>query len=240
MIPTFKRNAFSDPSEVTTAYKVMETFFKLMHILLGADYGFFRHRSQKFKYLIPILTFLYCCLLVGIVVSYLDVDKKSFKFYGTIWSLGQYLMSASILLLFRRNTTFADFNTEIRKIDFDLRIKSSTFNIEMKLLFIISFFSTIRWFTGLYSCLNSDRNTCPEPWWTGIFFAGFILSIDTCLAVCAMVFYAIHCRLFQLLSILNDANIRSLLMLYKTIVDLTEKYKNAYNSVVSRNLIYTY
>lgn len=211
------------------AYKFMKLVFQALQLLCALNLGFFAHKPSKLQSALKVYSFFHCVLFVVTVVSQIDISDINLFTGWLLVCLTQYLLTVLILSLFKPDTTFCNLHAELRDIDAMLQVKLSNY-IEVKIVMCICFcFFERLLFTFIY-CRMYDG--C-QPLWFSYIFVILYLAVDISLMCYAFVFYSISCRLGKLLSCLEADDVEYAQRLYKTIVDLVERYKSAFDTLVS-------
>lgn len=140
-----------------------------------------------------------------------------------------------IILCFKDSTTFCNFFKDIQAIDTKMRILTSSYKSEMKLLLSIFFVYVYRFVIGILYC-NHNPVFCPAHniWFLPLFFL-ISVNAEMVLVTYGFIFFALKCRMQKLVSIVKEVNNenKKFLKLYKSIVNSAEKYKTAYDLGVS-------
>lgn len=220
----------------TNKNNFLTIYFKIVHVCLGIDFGFFKYKTQKIKFAAKCL-----CLLPWLLFSitlWPALNIIPITPVTAIWMillLNQYAIDVFILLFHRSDTTLFQFSRDLKFIDLKLNAPQSKC-VERNISILITLDICYRFLMALYSCYLI--NNCVHNVWPNFVFFAVLITNDIILITNLYVFYAFYKRLQFLNSSLNTTRIKlvisSYISLYKLIADKVEKYKSAYDAIVSK------
>lgn len=226
-------NVLSKQTQKSKYFKVMKTFYIVLHYCFGLDFGFFQYESSKwsiFWKLITILKSIILCSVCLLTLEDMDIFHVAVFYYIT---LIHYFLNVICLVLINPNKTFCKLFYDLDSIDLKLNTNSSSFNLEIKILLIIFLHLSFKALIPFLFCFFYDMSLKP----IGSMF--IFLSLIACLyfvhITYGFIFYSIYCRLTKFASILitSRSDFSSLQHTYKSIIEMTEAYKKAFDPVVS-------
>lgn len=226
-------NVFSKQIHKTKYFMLMEIYYKLMHVFCFLDLGFFKNKFSKrrifWKSVTIVELVMFCCVsYYGLDIQRVDISVQITYYYSII----TYICYVLALILVNPNKTFYRLFFDLESIDYMLRINSSSYNLEIKLL-------VCNLLQGSFRCLMFIIYTLSFGMGSDtIILRYFILTcLNVVLITYTFLFYSINCRLNALMFIIKPAtsNFTSLQLIYKAIVELTLKYKNAFDPLVSKD-----
>lgn len=213
--------------------KVMEVFFQIIHIVFALDFGFLKPKSKMIKWLLHIWSVIKFSILSILTVHNLYLYNGSLKTLWFFFNLLSYICAVSILSLSKADVTFCNLHSDLRLIDTELKVTDSVYNLEFKIVLSLFFCFANRTIFTLGYCTFSEK--CLKPYWASFIFLSVMLSLEICHVCYTFIFISANCRLKPLISALNMAepNFTSLQRIYKSLIDITEKYKSAFDPLVS-------
>lgn len=232
-----KINSLFNKSGNSKAFQIISFIFALYHVLFGLDFGFLKLKSAKFKIFFKFFSYGKSLLLCYLCVPNIDVFKNVEVFFYYTISLVHY-HTYVILLCFKSDITFCDLLQDLEIIDMGLKVDKSLYNLEIKIILAIfaSFF--IRATLQTAFCVISRE--CLLEFWIIVLYIFLNECANLVHITNTFVFYSVNCRLNELISILKKphADIIYLKHIYKSLVDVTEKHKAAFDMVVSFSIYF--
>lgn len=217
------------------ALKCLIFVYKTLHILFGLDLGFMKFKSCRVKIAPKIVAVIQCifhCIFAGKHLFRTDMPI----FFGIRFSffLLHYFMCALMLTFIKYDSTFCNLFHDLRTIDLGLKVNHASYNLEVKLM--LSMFTCLLFKISLGVNYCMYFTFCAITSWNSVLFVLALFASDVILITCAFMFYAINSRLKKLVSLLKAENsdFLSTQYLYKSIVDIAERHKVAFDPVVSR------
>lgn len=223
---------FNNCSRKYNSFLVMATFYKMIQVLCCLDFGFFEHTSKIRRIAWKSITVLQAMLLSGVYI-YMTLD---FGFWF-IFYLIYYLTNVLILVALPPNLTYCQLHRDLHLLDLKQGANECSYNIEKMILICNVFSITIYFLSGILSCLDNHHyfSFCGNAFVSGVFLMR-IISFNLVFTSCTFVYFSIYCRLKTYASILRETNrtgISQMQFMYKSIADLTEMYKSAFDALVS-------
>lgn len=219
------------------ALKCLLIVYKTLHILFGLDFGFIKFNCFGIKLAPKIITAIpsfFFCVFAG-----LDFFRAEVLLYYAICYFIlhiQYFMCALMLNLIKDDSTFLNLYQDLRIIDLGLKVDHAFYNLEVKLLLSILACLCLRIIIAIGHC--TYLTFCVTSDWRHVMYLHTLFGLIVILITCSFMFFAINSRLKNLVSLLKAENsdFLSIQYLYKSIVDIAEKHKAAFDPVVSRYL----
>lgn len=215
----------------------MRVFFQIINVLFSLNFGFSQPKPSL-RVTLNLFSFIKCIMLSVVCVQQIYLHEGIFR---TLWfclHLVFYLFSVSYLSFSKTDATFCNLHVELQKIDTKLKVDDASYNLEIKIMLTILACVIHRLVSTLFFCVLTDN--CLKPYWASFIF----LLLFNCLAICFVcymfIFLSANCRLKTLSLALEttETNFISLQCIYKMLVDITEKYKNAFDPIVSTYIIF--
>lgn len=232
-----KRIIFKGPIRSKKFY-IMGTFFKIAHILFCLDFGFFEHKSKTRRIIWKLVTFLQAILFICICVyvAYVTSPSISFVFWFMLYFI-HFLLNVFLLTFFCRRATFCQLLRDLEYIDFKLGVDNASYDIEKKIILVNMFYTFYYVSNTIIICIPSQLATyhCYDPLFF-TFITIIVISFTYVHTSFMFVFVSIHYRLQTFTLILDKKpinNIYPMHLLYKSIADLAEIYKPAFDPSVS-------
>lgn len=218
-----------------TSFKYVQLCYKVIHIMLGLNFGFIKVKCFKYKYISPVSVTIQCSFYM-ILAGNLLLRGIS-DVFGRVWYIAffvRYYVYAIMLSFIKEELTFCNLFHDLRTIDLGLKVNHASYNLEVKLLLIVFTFLCFRLSITLSYCLYFNIVICELKWNAFVYFFTYF-AMDILLTTCAFMFYAINCRLKKLtmLVMAENSDFISKQYLYKSIVDIAEQHKAAISPVVS-------
>lgn len=210
--------------------------YQIIHILFALDFGFLKHKSPLARYALNCFSFFKCVVISVATTNQIYAHEGGIATSFFLTYLTQYMICASILAFLKPNTTFCNLHSELRQIDAKLKVNDSLYHLEFKIL--LSLFLCFAYRIIFTLCFCKFSNRCVQPYWASVVFFFIFICIEICLICYTYIFYSVNCRLEKLLFILTttDSNFAFFQHIYKSVVDITERYKAAFDPVVSTKL----
>lgn len=213
----------------------LTTFFKMFHVCFGFDFGFFKYKTTKIRIASKVLCFLQSLLIsLSCVWSYYSetfYNRLYFIWFNSLFS--QYVVYVLIFIFKRSDVTFYQLNYDMQVVDLKLRAYKARKCVEKRFILMISLTYTYR--IMIYVEYNTFFGSFVKPVWVSVVYFLVILACDTVLMINGYIYYAFYYRLRIFTTNLETSDNQVLLSyqsLYKSIVNIVEKYKSAYDFVV--------
>ncbi|KOB67056.1 Gustatory receptor 14 [Operophtera brumata] len=228
-----KITVLSEQTPKSKYFKVMKTFYKVLHYFCCLDFGFFEYKSSKWCNFWKLITILQSIILGSICLLTLD---NMDLFYVCVWyyvTIIHYFLNVISLVLFNPNKTFYRLFFELDSVDLKLKANSTSFNIEIKILLIMILHLFFRTIIACFYCFFYDA--CLKPDGSAFLFLSLVACLYLVHITYGFLFYSIYCRLRTFASILRTASsdFSSLQQTYRSIVELTEAFKTEFDPVVA-------
>lgn len=215
----------------------LDIYLKVVHICFGFDFGYFKYKTSKIKFVAKCL-----CILPWLIFMSPFLWRVIYFFFTDpvfeIWIIlvcSQYGINVVILLSRPSDISLYQLSREIQAIDLKLSSQKSRMSVERKVILLIVFDLVYRVLLTTYSCFTF--NICSKSLWIGINMNFTVLiANDIVLITNIYVFYAFYERLIfftKNLTTCDNQIVPSHISLYKSIADNIEKFKNAYDEIVS-------
>lgn len=229
MIPLFENN---------NIYSIILKFILKCYVIFGIDFGYVKHKSVYSKYVLVFPSIILC-----VAMNYLLPYKNNFNILIITENIyvGAYIL---ITLLFTRNNvvnlnvTVRTLQRELQYLDSKLKCFTVAEYVDKRVLIALALTICQRLLCLLTYCYLT--NHCVSiPILFAVFYS-VVVVIDSVTIVNAYVLYSIYQRLAILTSNVkysNGNNTFPLVLLYRTICEVSVKYKNIFDSVVSFNIL---
>lgn len=220
----------------------MATCFKIVHVIFCLDFGFFEHKSKTRRIIWKSVTIIQAIFIICISVYSAYVTSPSFLFfYWFMLYFIHFILNVFFLIFFCRSATFCQLFKDLEYIDFKLGVYNATYSIEKKILIINMLYTLYFIGSGIVNCIPSQLESghCFSP----LFLANVTMIVVSFIYVNTaymFVFLCIHCRLQTLTLILRKRFINNIYpkqLIYKSIADLAEIYKSAFDPSVSSGIM---
>lgn len=206
--------------------------YKLTHILFGLDFGFIEIELWGIKKLQKALAVVQC--IVGILLNIFSYNSKNPNPLHLWWyfmAIAQYVVYVIILILIKKENTVSNLFQDIKAIDIGLRVNHASFNLEIKL------FCTLVICVAYQLLVSFRYYYLQNSLFNSILHVSVLATIDLVRVTYAFMFYVIYCRLKVITLLLKEkqSGFLSIQYLYRSIVDVAEQHKNAFDFVVCMN-----
>ncbi|KAJ0172344.1 hypothetical protein K1T71_012317 [Dendrolimus kikuchii] len=231
-LPTLKFNALIKPAPINKMSKLMLYFFRFLHIVFSYDMGFFQFKSYIVKNIFRLISILQCISICGTVIYFLFVNlDKFFAIWYTVFIV-QFIINVLILNLSGNKMTYYRFQRALLLLDSELKVDTSTYNFELKIILCIFVSISCRCLLTYSYCSDYIEN-CVKPVLAEVLYCVPWFSLDIVLIVYSSIFYSAYCRLVKLTSNLKNTyiDICGCQYLYISIVDATEQIKITFDNV---------
>lgn len=151
-----------------------------------------------------------------------------------IMYLLQYLIYILIFIFFRSDSTLYKFECEIKTIDKIMKCKNASRFVEKRKTLYFLICSGIPMLLILYSC--GILMECEGYISSAIMYLYLFIGLETIMLANAFIFYSVSYRFVILESTLRASSHDELdhfFHIYQLLTEVTEKYKSAYDNVVS-------
>lgn len=216
----------------------MTVVFQIINVLFSLNFGFLKPKAS-IKLALNLFSFIKCVVLSVLCIHQIYLHEGSTVTFWFSLHLILYLFSVSYLTFFQTDATICNLLAELRNVDLKLSVDDALYNLELKIVISILTCFLHRLIFTLCFCFFS--NHCIKPFWATIVFLFIYICLEICHVCYTFIFISVNCRLKKLYLALETAesNFTSFQCIYKSLIDITEKYKTAFDPVVSINYLYS-
>lgn len=222
-------------SEPKPLSKTLKHVFVMFHIVFALDFGFIKFKSRKINALIKLVSFAQStALFLLITTSFFHPNHRGIHTY-TAFFLDVLVYYVFTFTLMVAKNKFRDYQMELNSFDAEIKIVSTTYRIENKI--IISFIILVLYrIVMLLLYVNFSHAYTKLPMYIqSIYYYFTLVGFDSVLIVYTFVFYSGYQRLKNFTCFVkNDgADVTSCQYLYKSLTDMIERVKKSFDVVVS-------
>lgn len=228
-----KNNLFCRKKNHRNITKYISIVFKLQHVVFSLDFGFFQFKSFKIKIIVKLLSLFQCFCYTYVYLSEVFTSNIRLRVFWYVNALIHYVVFVVLLLCIKSDSTFCNLLHDLDKIDRDLKIDPESYNLDVKIVMVV--FINIFFRLALTLTFCAGAGVCVLSLFNRLLLTFLHASVDFVLITYTFVYYVIYCRLRKLLSILEigNRNIVFLQHIYKALHDVADKYKDAFDLIVS-------
>lgn len=222
----------------------MKKILIALQIVLGFDFGYYSYKSLKIKYIVKSFYFIRC--LVTCLTIFCDASMWVNRAIWTFILLRQcqHFINVLSFLLIRFDCTLYKFELEIEKIDVKMSYKGPCYVEKFKMLSLfLCYLCRLIIHTHFYTTSGAfTKSGSIGTVSARILYFVCDISFNTILILFTFLFYSISYRFMifeenlRMGSFDNSVFCRKL---YKSLADLTEKFKSTFEHVVSCLLVFS-
>lgn len=234
-----KVNALITPAPANKMSKLMLIFFRFLHIVFSYDMGFIRFKSSIVKIIYRLISILQSIIISSTVIYFLFLNLNTFNAVWYSVFIVQFVINVIILNSSTNEMTFFRFQRALLLLDTELKVDSSSYNCEIKIILCIFVSISFRCLLTYSYCSDYIEN-CIKPLLAEILYCIPWFSLDIILIIYSSIFYSVYCRLVKLTSNLKNTyvDICGCQYLYVSMVDITEQVKATFDIAVRLLIIF--
>lgn len=215
----------------TKMFKIMDIFYRTVFVLLGVDFGFFRHKRVPVK-LCKLYSFIYLVSIDLSIIFYFFTYRDFWQFTWFFAATIKFNLIILRLIYLSDDSTFFNFHKEIFITDLKSGIDSTSFNLEIKMLSSCFVWICLKFaLNGIYWFKAKDYTDV-------ILLTPYLLMANGSelhILTYSFIFYSIYSRIRIFIDMIAKAerDFCTHQQTYKQYVDIIEKYKNIFDPTVS-------
>lgn len=216
--------------------KLLKGLLFFILFFFGMDFGLIKYKSRRQKitvkmWCLSIVTVFVICFFI--MIYYLGMQLE-FIVFNSKCVFENYIHVLTLLLI-SDDKTFCSFLEDLNSIDLKLGVDSDSFHIDVKIYIYFIMTLLYKSISSFFYCHNTQFNECIRPVWIQVLYNIPYGAIDFPSVILFFLFYAARCRLSVLRKAVesNKYEPTYLQNIYKSLINSTEKYKEAFNPIVS-------
>ncbi|CAH2095115.1 unnamed protein product [Euphydryas editha] len=218
--------------------KLLKTFFIIIHIVYGHDYGFVKYKSTRHKFIIKLSTAVFSASLATVLL--ILISKETEELQNVIWFSSYVFMNYAyiiMLLIIPERNTFYILQEHLRSIDSEINADTSSYFLDLKILLLLIITIADKIITTIVYCWFFGP--CINNIFTQILFMIPCSSLDMPIIVYYFLFHATYMRLITMRKFINDRKFKpkQMQIIYKSLHDTVENIKNAFDPLIIFTLL---